>query len=128
VRRVVLATSLLALVLPGGANAAGFRTPSGNIACGLFGSVLRCDILSGLRPEPRGACELDWTGLTLTAGGRARPTCAGDTVFDPRASILGYGKSWKRAGFTCLTTRSALVCTNRRGNGFLLAREGWRLL
>ena len=127
-RAMVLAASLLALVLPAGVKAAGFRLPSGNIACGLVVNTLRCDILSGLRPEPRSTCELDWTGLTLSAGGRARPTCAGDTVVDPSAPVLAYGGSWRRAGITCLATRSALVCTNGRGHGFLLAREGWRLL
>ena len=42
-----------------------FRPPSGNIACGYYRPTLRCDVLSGLVPEPRGACELDWTGVSV---------------------------------------------------------------
>jgi hypothetical protein len=40
-----------------------FRTPTKNIACGYVTGLgapasLRCDIRSGLRPEPKRACEL----------------------------------------------------------------------
>lgn len=107
----------------------GFRTPSRNIGClyAAQGRVLRCDIRSGLRPEPTRRCELDWTGLTLTATGRAAPTCAGDTAFDPRTPILGYGRTWRRSGISCLSQRTGLRCTNARGHGFFLARERWRV-
>jgi hypothetical protein len=107
-----------------------FRTPSGNIGCagsvaprstGLP-SVLRCDILSGLRPRPRGPCELDWTGYTFQGRGQARPTCAGDTVYDARAPVLRYGKTWKPGPFTCTSRRTGLRCTNTTGHGFVLAR------
>jgi hypothetical protein len=105
-----------------------FRMPSGNIACA--GSVaakpqqsfLRCDILSGLRPQPRRACQLDWTGFELRSTGTARPVCAGDTVFDRRAPVLRYGTTWKRGGLVCRSRRSGLRCSNRDGRGFVLAR------
>lgn len=105
-----------------------FRLPSKNIACAYatgFGPVtLRCDILSGLKPEPRGRCELDWTGLSMGTG-TARPTCAGDTVFDPKAPVLAYGRLWKRGPFTCLSSRVGLSCANRAGHGFFLSKERW---
>jgi hypothetical protein len=113
----------------------GFRMPSRNIGC-LFeppipGSggkgVLRCDILSGLKPEPRRRCELDWTGVAVNAIGRASPTCAGDTAFDRRTPILRYGTTWRRAGIVCRSRRTGLRCTNGRGHGFVLARERWRV-
>jgi uncharacterized protein DUF6636 len=110
----------------------GFRMPSRNIACalepavGAAPAVLRCDILSGLRPEPRRACELDWTGLSLGRTGRARPTCAGDTVDDRRMPILRYGRTWRRGGFACTSRRTGLTCRNRARHGFVLARERWR--
>jgi hypothetical protein len=132
---------MLAVVLAAGAvvvteaHAAGqpsvrvqFRTPSGSIACA--GSVaaqglpsyLRCDILSGLRPQPRRACQLDWTGFSLRPTGAPRAVCAGDTTYDSRAPILRYGTTWKQGGFACRSRRSGLRCTNREGRGFFLSR------
>ena len=120
------ASSTLAAARTDSAAGATFRMPSGNIGCGQFAGSLRCDILSGLRPRPTGGCELDWTGLSLEARGRARPTCAGDTVYDPRAPVLLYGRTWRRGGITCFARRTGLRCSNRTRRGFVLARERWR--
>jgi len=106
----------------------GFQTPSGNIHC-LYSSqpaYLRCDIRSGLRPAPRGRCQLDWTGLELGPRGRGRPSCAGDTVVDRRRRTLAYGRRFERGGFACVSRRIGLRCTNRAGHGFFLSRQSWR--
>ncbi len=103
-----------------------FRTPSGNIGCAIFSGTLRCDVLSGLNPEPQGDCELDWTGLFVKASGKAGPVCAGDTVYDPDAPVLAYGGKWKRKGIVCRSRRSGLTCTNNLDHGFFLARSSWR--
>jgi hypothetical protein len=133
VRRGTLLVGLLIVVIAVGAQARGsvyvtFRMPSGNIACGYstgFGPVtLRCDILSGLKPEPRRPCELDWTGLSIGRG-TATPTCAGDTVYDRKAPVLKYGSVWKRGPFTCVSLLIGLSCTNRTGHGFFLSKERW---
>lgn len=138
VLRVLVVTSVVVAV--GGAGAAvgardayvPFRMPSKNIACaysagGGFGPVnLRCDILSGLKPSPRGRCELDWTGVSMGTG-RARPTCAGDTVYDPKATVLAYGSVWRRGPFTCLSSWAGLSCANRAGHGFFLSRDRWAI-
>jgi uncharacterized protein DUF6636 len=136
-----LLRALLVLALAASAAAAGhgyaasqpsvfvqFRTPSNNIGCtgsvggpGLPGT-LRCDILSGLRPQPRRRCLLDWTGFTLGSRGAARPVCAGDTAYDARAPLLRYGKTWRQGGYVCTSRRSSLHCTNRAGRGFVLSR------
>jgi hypothetical protein len=121
---VVLASAALSVAAP----SPGFRMPSGNVGCVAGPGAMRCDILSGLRPEPRGRCELDWTGLTLSPTGRAQPACAGDTVFNPRFPVLAYGRTWTRAGFVCISRRTGLECRNRQRHGFVLAREGWRRL
>lgn len=135
-RAAVLLTVVIWAAL-GGSTATGarqelvtFRMPSKNVYCGYasgFGgpAFLRCDIRSGLRPEPRGRCELDWTGLSMGARGPARPTCAGDTVIDLRAPALPYGRTWSRGGFTCLSSRLGLACANRAGYGFFLSKERW---
>jgi hypothetical protein len=105
-----------------------FQMPSKNIGC-LYApaapgraAYLRCDILSGVKPKPRGSCQLDWTGFTMVANGRARPTCAGDTVYARHARILRYGSAWRQGGFVCRSRRSDLRCTNAAGRGFSLAR------
>lgn len=121
-------TTLPAQAAPDKTTFVRFQTPSRNIGC-LYSAgldrrpaYLRCDILSGLKPEPRRACQLDWTGYTLLVRGAARATCAGDTVYDRKARTLGYGKTWKQDGFACTSRRSGLRCTNAAGRGFILAR------
>lgn len=99
-----------------------FRMPSKNVGCGLDASVLRCDILSGLVPEPTQACELDWTGFVLEASGPAQPECAGDTVYDVNTPVLAYGERWSKNGITCESREAGLRCQNKDGHGFTLAR------
>lgn len=105
-----------------------FQSPSKNIGC-IYApaaagraAYLRCDILSGLRPAPKGSCRLDWTGFTMVGRTRPRPTCAGDTVYEPGARILRYGSTWRGAGFVCRSRRSELRCTNAVRRGFSLSR------
>jgi hypothetical protein len=134
--RLALLFGLVVLVIAPAAGARtglpGFRMPSRNIACAvepaLAGArpVLRCDVLSGLRPAPRRKCDLDWTGLSLGLRSRATPTCAGDTVDEPGNPILRYGRTWRRDGFACTSRRTGVTCRNRAGHGFVLARERWR--
>jgi hypothetical protein len=102
-----------------------FQLPSRNIGCGVDSGVLRCDILSGLNPEPSQACELDWTGVVLEAERAAQPQCAGDTVYDGSAPVLEYGETWARDGISCMSTREGLDCENGGGHGFHLARQAW---
>ena len=126
-RGALAAALLLAFAGPASAARHGrkFHTPSGNIDCAFHQDVLRCDIRSGLKPEPKRKCELDWTGLYLAADGKAGPQCAGDTVADPDSPELEYGSKWKRHGVTCKSRRSGLRCHNRKGHGFFLSGEDW---
>jgi hypothetical protein len=104
-----------------------FQTPSRNIGC-VYSSAtgrpayLRCDVLSGLKPKPKTTCRLDWTGYSMTASGKPRATCAGDTVYDRRAQIFPYTWPWSRGGFTCTVQRAGLRCKNATGRGFFLSR------
>jgi hypothetical protein len=102
-----------------------FQLPSGSIGCLLASGVLRCDILSGLEPEPHESCELDWVGLEIGRTGEASPSCAGDTVFSPDMPTLAYGSSWSRKGITCESRRSGLSCANLNGHELALARGRW---
>ena len=130
---VVLLAVAAALAVSGSASAgiSSFKTPSGNIGCGYDSAppYLRCDIWSGLKPTPPrpSGCDLDW-GFSLNIGrsGRARVTCAGDTVLDQRARVLAYGSTWRRGGFSCVSRTSGLTCRNPAGHGFFLSRQSWR--
>jgi hypothetical protein len=139
-RRAVTALAVLALLLAvAPAAAAGlsqFVLPSRNIGC-IYSSPdrytkgysLRCDIASGLRPEPRreaAACELDLTGLSLSPTRRASVTCAGDTAIDRRSRVLAYGSRWRAGPFTCVSRVTGLTCTSRAGHGLFLSRNRWR--
>lgn len=103
-----------------------FQMPSRNIGCAATGATLRCDILSGLRPQPDRPCELDWVGLVLPANGPVEPNCAGDTVYDEAAPILAYGEIWNQGDFWCHSLEAGLLCFNQVGGGsFRLSREAW---
>jgi hypothetical protein len=103
-----------------------FQTPSGNINCHIQKSgPLRCDIYSGLKPEPNRPCELDWVGLLLEREGQARPNCAGDTVPNQDPPVLQYGDHWQRWGRRCVSRTSGLSCHNFGGWHFKLSRDDW---
>lgn len=117
-----------------GTASAGFATPSGNIKCLLEGNVLRCTVVSGLKPAPLPiSCELDQIpGLQLGRTGRARTyvSCQGgvDGPMAVRGPSLPYGSSWRGGGITCISRSLGLTCRNASGNGFFLSRDGWRPL
>ena len=113
-----------------------FRTPSKNIYC-LYNSAdsttpafLRCDIRSSLHPAPRPhkCVEGEYgasVGMTKTRA--AHVLCISDTVHNPAAHVLAYGRSWARDGFRCTSRPIGLTCTNSRGHGFFLSRKSWRV-
>jgi hypothetical protein len=102
-----------------------FQMPSKNIGCQTGEGVLVCDILSGLNPEPKQKCEVDWTGMEMERLGPAQPRCAGDTAYDQKSPVLAYGESWARDGFSCTSAQTGLRCVNQDGRGFTLSREHW---
>ena len=102
-----------------------FQMPSKNIGCATSEGVLVCDILSGLKPEPKQKCELDWTGMEMERLGPSQPRCAGDTAYVQSAPVLQYGSSWSRDGFTCVSQENGVQCRNQENHGFLLARTAW---
>ena len=46
-----------------------------------------------------------------------------DTLGDPKAPVLGYGKTKRVGPFTCTSRRTGLSCHNRNGHGFTVSRE-----
>jgi hypothetical protein len=118
-RRLILASALgalLALAVPAAAKDVVFTTPSKKIACRVYdegtGLVIRCDLFF-----------LNDRAVRMTRRGRAHLIHVTDTIGDPKAQVLGYGRT-KRAGpFTCTSRRTGLSCHNRNGHGFTVSRE-----
>jgi hypothetical protein len=125
--RLVLTRPLLK---EGVETAEGLQLPSRNIGCIFSQSPrsVRFDVRTGLRPRPPrpAGCELDWGyGFVMTPVSRPKTFCAGDTAL-AQGPVLAYGARLDIEGFTCLSQRTGLRCTNRARHGFLLARERWR--
>jgi hypothetical protein len=102
-----------------------FQMPSRNIGCLLAAGELRCDLLSGLQPEPTTACDFDWVGVVLSKDS-AGPNCGSDTVYTKDAPTLAYGGEWRRGGFMCRSQEDGLTCFSGTGHGFKLSRESWK--
>ena len=105
------------------------RTPSGNIACEfryLPPISLRCDVNGGVKPippKPR-SCEFDWgPGFEMGRTGTAHIVCGSDSVNLAPQTTLGYGRTWRKPGFSCASRRSGLTCRNMGSHGFVLSRE-----
>jgi hypothetical protein len=108
-----------------------FHSPSGNIDCLVSPDSARCDIrVKSFRSPPRPArCDLDWGGA-LAVGKTSRRgsfACIGDTVRDPRARSLAYGRSIVAGSLRCTSRTDGVRCVNHRGHGFLVGRTAYRL-
>ena len=95
-RRLAFALTFAVLALvPAQAQAKFFQSPSGNIGCVITSTGVRCDIAQKSwkpPPKPR-SCSVDWgDGLTVGRRGKAKFTCAGDTVLR-MGRKLAYGKT-----------------------------------
>ncbi len=110
-----------------------FRAPSGNIACMMDmwdGGAARCDIreYTPSFPGRPGWCEQDYGfAFAVGASGPGVVVCAGDTVFEPGAGVLQYGRSVTLGPVTCISERTGMTCTNRQGHGFTVARAAQRV-
>ncbi len=78
-----------------------FMTPSRNIGCAVLGNEgLRCDIVesSYRKPQKPADCEAAWAvSVMLPAEEEARFGCISDTVLNPGAPVLAYGKTNRSA-------------------------------
>lgn len=113
-----------------------FKLPSGNIGCGyskFAGETanLRCEIVSRLRPmppKPAQCTEGVWgRAVGMAPTGRASGYCISDTVMEPTAPVLPYGRTWSRGGFTCTSRTAGLTCRNLDGHGWFLSRASSRI-
>jgi hypothetical protein len=124
--------ALLAAASPAGADTLRFfHSPSGNIDCLVSEGYARCDIRAHTFKAPKrpAACDLEW-GSVLSVGKANRRggfACVGDTVRDPSARALPYGRSIVVGRVRCTSRADGIRCRNRFGRGFLLGRTAYRL-
>ncbi|HEX8101952.1 MAG TPA: DUF6636 domain-containing protein [Solirubrobacteraceae bacterium] len=117
----VLAAVLLLVAVPAAADAKirRIQSPSGNIFCAYLKA-------RGTPAQVR--CEAtfinDVAGIVKVRG-RARFKRVTDTIADPQAPVLRYGKKKRWGKFRCSSSRrGGLRCKSRKsGHGIFLSRE-----
>jgi hypothetical protein len=117
---VPLVATLTAALLAAPAQAAtrSFKTPSRQIGCLVSTGARAADTF--VRCDP---LFLNDRAYTLSATGRGRTIRISDTVFDPKAPVLAYGRSVRLGPFSCVSRRTGLTCRNRRDHGFVISRQ-----
>ena len=116
----------LALLLAAPATASAelkmFRSPTGKIGCAFFREV-------AVATEVR----CDWTGggdhaVRVGVHGNAKRIKVTDTVLDPDAKVLAYGKTKRFHGLRCTSRRTGMTCrSTKSGHGFKVSVEKRRL-
>jgi hypothetical protein len=114
---VLVPVALLAAAVPAVARDTVFYTPSKKIVCRIYdpahqGLEIRCDLFF-----------LNDRAVRMTRRGKARLIHVTDTIGDPKAPVLAYGKTKRVGPFTCTSRRTGLSCHNRNGHGFTVSRE-----
>jgi len=113
--RAVLFAMALCLALPAAAPATyrDFRSPSGKVGCAFY---------SDAEVPPMVRC--DWQGaddeaVVLRETGRARIRHVTDTVMNPGARRLRYGRSTTFGRLKCISRRRGMTCRSlASGRGF----------
>ena len=110
-----------------------FRTPTGNIGCGVSPTSAACDLTEKTwspPPKPE-SCEFDWANgvyLRATPAPEAALTCASDTVFNSEAPVLAYGSSITAGTITCESRSDGVRCRDSAsGKGFFVSKSRYEL-
>ncbi len=108
---------------------ASFRSPSGNIYCRLGPDFAACEVREGrVDPPVDGLCtddEADDVGRLELVAGEVSPVCNTDSIRDPKAPKLAYGRIARVTGLdvTCLSEEWGVTCVDPRSeHGFFIAR------
>ena len=107
---------LAAMPAPASAAVRTFRSPTGNVGC-LFSSN------SEMPPQVR--CE--WRGgndraVLVTERGKGRRIKITDTVMDPNAKVLAYGRSTRFGSLRCTSRTTGITCRSARSeHGFTVS-------
>ena len=127
-RRITVAITLLAtavlVAVPATASAAlrTFRSPSGNLGCMFYSDA----------QTPR-TVRCEWRGgndraVTLTERGKGKRIKITDTVLDPKAKVLAYGKTTKFGSLRCTSRTTGITSrSTRSSHGFVVSVQKQRV-
>jgi hypothetical protein len=121
----LLATGVLASV-PTPASAANrtFRSPTGNLGC-MFYSDSEAGIPRKVRCEWRGGND---RAVVLTERSKGQRIKITDTVFDPKAKVLAYGRTTKFGALRCTSRSTGITCrSTRSSHGFAISVQRQRV-
>jgi hypothetical protein len=108
-----------------------FVTPSGNIACTMSTTRVRCDVAQNTwkLPTKPADCTADFGGGAVVEGtGSGELVCASDTVADQGLKVLDYGTALWSDGVLCASRETGVRCENRQTrHGFQVARAAYDL-
>ena len=113
--RLALLVALLCLAAPAAAQATyrDFRSPSGKLGCAFYSDA---EVPPMVRCDWRGA---DDEAIVLRETGRARIRHVTDSVMNPEAKVLRYGRSTTFRQLKCTSRRRGITCRSlASGHGF----------
>jgi Family of unknown function (DUF6636) len=95
-----------------------FRSPTGKLGCAFYSD-----------PQTPRTVRCEWAGsndaaFTLQERGRTHRVRISDTVRDPKARVLAYGRSTSFGRLHCTSRRTGITCrSGRSGHGFMVSVE-----
>ena len=119
---LVLAAALLLAPAEAGAAYRAFQSPSGKLGCACYSDA----------ETPR-QVRCDWAGgndraVVVEETGKGRRIKATDTVRDPSAKTLAYGRTTAFGALRCTSRRTGITCRSKRsGHGFTVSVESQRV-
>jgi hypothetical protein len=122
--RLLLLSLALLLAAPATASAElkMFRSPTGKIGCAFFRETA---VPTEVRCDWRGGGD---HAVRVGLHGKARRIHVTDTVLDPDAKVLAYGRTKRFHGLKCTSRRSGMTCrSTKSGHGFKVSVEKRRL-
>ena len=115
------------------ADATGFSTPSGNIACLVADAEARCDIVDSAWPDdvrpgrPPDCAGAFGDALAVSGEDRGDFVCHGDTVAGS-GPTLDYGQALRVGGTVCTSRESGVECRiDDTRHGFSISRTRYSL-
>jgi hypothetical protein len=120
----LFALAVVALLAPAPASAAyrAFQSPSGRLGCAFYSDTetprtVRCDWATG-----------NDRAVVVGETGKGRRIKVTDTVRDPNARKLAYGRTTRFGALRCTSRRTGITCrSTRSGHGFTVSVEQQRV-